>query len=166
VLRDVQRLYSEIGAAMTTGLEGRIEDQRSGYAPRANSPEARNQAEFERQINLAYEIAKSRENPEGKASSVSNSDDKPVNNNLTATGIREGFSHYHKPCPYSHVDVYRVLKLFGVTDPCLQHAIKKLLVAGGRGQKDITRDVQEAVVTLTRWQQMQEEEKAKEPSRD
>lgn len=97
---------------------------------------------------------------------MSNSDDKPVNNNLTASGIREGFSHYHKPCPYSHVDVYRVLKLFGVTDPCLQHAIKKLLVAGGRGQKDITKDVQEAVVTLTRWQQMQEEEKAKEPSRD
>jgi len=97
---------------------------------------------------------------------VSNSDNKPVSPDLTATGIRGGYSHYHKPCPYSHVDVYRVLKLFGVSDPCLQHAIKKLLVAGGRGQKDITKDVQEAIVTLTRWQQMQEEEKAKEPSRD
>lgn len=53
-----------------------------------------------------------------------------------------------------------LLKLFDVTDPCLQHAIKKLLVAGGRGQKDISKDIQEAIVTLTRWQQMQEEEKA------
>lgn len=89
---------------------------------------------------------------------MSNSDDKPVNNNLTATGIREGFSHYHKPCPYSHVDVYRVLELFGVTDPCLQHAIKKLLVAGGRGAKPAPKDIAEAIVTLTRWQQMRQEE--------
>lgn len=79
---------------------------------------------------------------------------------LSKDGIRQVYSHYHKPCKYSHVDVYRVLKLFDVTDPCLQHAIKKLLVAGGRGQKDISKDIHEAIVTLTRWQQMQEEEKA------
>lgn len=89
---------------------------------------------------------------------MSNSDDKPVNNNLTATGIREGYSHYHKPCPYEYVDVYRVLELFGVTDPCLQHAIKKLLVAGGRGAKPAPKDIAEAIVTLTRWQQMRQEE--------
>jgi hypothetical protein len=29
----------------------------------------------------------------------------------------------------THIDVYRVLKLYNVTDPCLQHAVKKLLVA-------------------------------------
>lgn len=79
---------------------------------------------------------------------------------ISTESIRQTYGHYHKPCKYTHVDVYRVLKLFDVTDPCLQHAIKKLLVAGGRGQKDITKDIQEAIVTLTRWQQMQEEEKA------
>jgi hypothetical protein len=62
---------------------------------------------------------------------------------LSTAGIRQGYSHYHKPCPYDFVDVYRVLEMFGVTDPCLQHAIKKLLVAGGRGQKDIRKDVAE-----------------------
>lgn len=67
-------------------------------------------------------------------------------------------SHYFKPCPFSHVDVYRVLSMFGVTDPCLQHAVKKLLVAGGRGHKDISRDVQDAIDTLTRWQEMRHEE--------
>ncbi len=68
-------------------------------------------------------------------------------------------SHYFKACPFDHVDVYRVLALFNVTDPCIQHAVKKLLVAGGRGAgKDIGRDVQEAIDTMTRWQEMRAEE--------
>ena len=48
--------------------------------------------------------------------------------------------------------------MFEVTDPCLQHAIKKLLVAGGRGAKDEYKDVQEAIDTLSRWQDMRIEE--------
>jgi hypothetical protein len=68
-------------------------------------------------------------------------------------------SHYFKPCPFDAVDVYRVLVLFAVADPCLQHAIKKLLVAGGRGGgKDISRDIQEAIDTLERWKEMRDEE--------
>lgn len=67
-------------------------------------------------------------------------------------------SHYFKPCPYPHVDVYRVLDLFGVTDPCIQHATKKLLVAGNRGAKDVGKDVQEAIDTLERWKEMRREE--------
>lgn len=70
------------------------------------------------------------------------------------------FSHYFRACPFPAVDVYRILLLFGVTDPCLQHAIKKLLVAGGRGAKDIEKDVAEAIATLTRWQEMRAEERA------
>lgn len=67
-------------------------------------------------------------------------------------------SHYKKPVTgLEFVDVYRVLSLFGVTDPCLQHAVKKLLVAGGRGAKDISQDVQEAIDTLHRWQEMRRE---------
>ncbi len=61
-------------------------------------------------------------------------------------------SHYFKPCPYQEIDVYLVLKLFNVTDPCLAHAVKKLLVAGGRGNKDLYTDIQEAIDTLNRWQ--------------
>lgn len=68
-------------------------------------------------------------------------------------------SHYFKPCPFDHVDIYRVLVLFNVTDPCLQHAVKKIMVAGGRGGgKDISKDVQEAIDTLARWQEMRKEE--------
>lgn len=69
-------------------------------------------------------------------------------------------SHYFRPCPYDSIDVYRVLSIFSVADPCLQHAVKKLLVAGGRGHKDISRDVQDAIDTLVRWQAMRDEEAA------
>lgn len=69
-------------------------------------------------------------------------------------------SHYYKDVAHlDTIDVYRVLSLFSVTDPCLQHAVKKLLVAGGRGAgKDITRDVQEAIDSLKRWQGMRDED--------
>lgn len=69
-------------------------------------------------------------------------------------------NHYFKSVEgLADVDVYRVLLLFNVTDPCIQHAVKKLLVAGGRGAgKDVSRDVQEAVDTLQRWQEMRREE--------
>lgn len=69
--------------------------------------------------------------------------------------------HYFKPIPAcaTHIDVYRVLDLFQVADPCLQHAVKKLLVAGGRGAgKDQARDIQEAIDTLQRWQAMRAED--------
>lgn len=74
--------------------------------------------------------------------------------------VRTKHSHYHKPVHHlQYVDVYRVLALFNVTDPCLQHAIKKLLVAGGRGAgKDIAKDVQEAADSLVRWQEMRNED--------
>ena len=72
-------------------------------------------------------------------------------------------SHYFKHVAHlKTLDVYRVLDLFEVTDPCIQHAVKKLLVAGGRGLKNLDKDVQEAIDSLQRWQVMQEENKVKE----
>ena len=48
--------------------------------------------------------------------------------------------------------------MYEVTDPCLAHAIKKLLVAGKRGAKSEYSDIQEAIDTLNRWQDMRIEE--------
>lgn len=70
--------------------------------------------------------------------------------------------HYFKLCPYDKIDVYRVIDLFKVTDPCLQHIVKKALVAGGRGHKDIGKDMQDIIDTAERWKQMRAEEKANE----
>ena len=70
-------------------------------------------------------------------------------------------NRYLKPCPYSHIDVYRVLSIFEVTDPCIQHAIKKLLFAGKRGAKDFETDIKEAKSSLIRWEDMRREESGK-----
>ena len=60
-------------------------------------------------------------------------------------------SHYYRDVQHlEQIDVYRVLTLFEVTDPCLQHIVKKALCAGRRGAKDFTQDVQEIVDTATR----------------
>lgn len=70
-------------------------------------------------------------------------------------------SHYHKSVAHlQSIDVYRVLALFGVTDPCVQHAIKKLLCAGRRGAKSEGKDIQEAIDTLQRRLEMHAEDAA------
>lgn len=57
---------------------------------------------------------------------------------------------------YVMVDVYHVLRLFGVTDQNLGHAIKKLLVPGLRsGGKSVAQDIGEAIWTLQRWQELE-----------
>ena len=59
---------------------------------------------------------------------------------------------------YNKLDIYRILKLYEVSDPCLQHAIKKLLCAGKRGAKNFLQDVNEAIYTLQRCIEMQGED--------
>jgi hypothetical protein len=71
------------------------------------------------------------------------------------------YNHYFKKWKNTFIDVYRVLSLFNVTDPCIQHAVKKLLVPGARGAKDVNKDVKEAIDSLLRFQQMREEDDEK-----
>ena len=60
---------------------------------------------------------------------------------------------------YNHLDIYRILSLYDVTDPCLQHSIKKLLCAGKRGgAKNFLQDVNEAILSLQRLLEMQGED--------
>lgn len=75
--------------------------------------------------------------------------------------MRTKHSHYFKDVRHLEtVDVYRILRVFGVTDPCIQHATKKLLVAGGRGVKDIRKDIREAIDSLERAIEMMDEDEA------
>jgi hypothetical protein len=69
-------------------------------------------------------------------------------------------SHYFKDVSQlDTIDVYRVIDLYKIDDPCIQHAVKKLLVAGGRGAgKDANKDIQEAIDSLERWKVMRQEE--------
>jgi hypothetical protein len=62
-----------------------------------------------------------------------------------------GHAHYYKDVSHlQKVDIYRILELYNVTNPCVQHAVKKLLCAGGRGAKGTDRDLIEAIDSITR----------------
>lgn len=74
---------------------------------------------------------------------------------------------YYKTSPSPKIDIYRVLKMWEVTDPAIQHAVKKLLCSGKRGAKQ---DLQEAVDSINRSIEMLEEESltnaGEQPSHD
>ncbi|QMP81500.1 terminase large subunit [Escherichia phage vB_EcoM_APEC] len=71
----------------------------------------------------------------------------------------EPHGHYKKDVSnLNSIDVYRVLKLFDVKDPALQHAVKKILCAGDRGTKDKVQDIQEAIASLNRSLEMIKED--------
>jgi hypothetical protein len=48
------------------------------------------------------------------------------------------------------IDVYDVLKAFEVSNPAIQHAVKKLLAGGKRGYKDVIKDYTEAITSVER----------------
>jgi len=61
-------------------------------------------------------------------------------------------NHYFKDVSTLNViDIYRILELYEVNDPCIQHAIKKLLCAGIRnGGKNKLQDYREACSSIER----------------
>lgn len=73
--------------------------------------------------------------------------------------IANEFPHYYKDVRHlDFIDIYRVLELWDVKDPAIQHAIKKLMVAGRRGVKDLLKDYKEAKVSIERAEAMKEED--------
>lgn len=59
-------------------------------------------------------------------------------------------AHYNVYCECGvRWDAYKILTEYGVTDACLQHAIKKLL-RSGKSIKSTRRDVEEVISTLNR----------------
>ncbi len=57
---------------------------------------------------------------------------------------------YNRPCKGVTIDVYDVLQAFDVTNPALQHLIKKALCAGLRGHKDRQQDLNEILESANR----------------
>lgn len=66
--------------------------------------------------------------------------------------------HYFKAVPTKEIDVYRVLRAFEVSDPGVQHAVKKCLMAGKRGTKNFHQDIMEAYESLSRTLEMNAED--------
>ena len=63
------------------------------------------------------------------------------------------------------IDVYRVLVAFKVTPPELQHAVKKLLCAGIRDKGSEKQDIDEAILSLHKYQERLEQETKYEESK-
>ena len=61
--------------------------------------------------------------------------------------------HYDYSYRGGKLDPYRILQIYGITNPAQQHAIKKLLRAG-RSLKPLTQDIDEVMLTLQRWREM------------
>lgn len=70
--------------------------------------------------------------------------------------IRRIVSCDKEPYDTINVDVYSVLEAFAVTNPGVQHAMKKLLCAGIRGKASPLQDLKEARDALTRGIQIEE----------
>ena len=67
-------------------------------------------------------------------------------------------AHYNYYYNGVKVDLYRIFRLYGITDPALQHAIKKLFRLGRDGESTAVQDVQEAISSLRRFIEMEEED--------
>ena len=64
-------------------------------------------------------------------------------------------SKYTKSIHGVDVDVYDVLMAWGVTNPALQHLIKKALQCGQRGHKDKQQDLQDIIDSAIRAQELE-----------
>lgn len=70
-------------------------------------------------------------------------------------------SHYHKDVSHlTSIDIYRFCDLFDVRGP-LEHALKKIACAGGRGDKDYFQDLREAIDSIERAIEMRKEDEQK-----
>jgi hypothetical protein len=66
-------------------------------------------------------------------------------------------AHYFKEWS-GKIDIYRLLDLFQTKRRPIDHAIKKLICAGGRGQKSELKDYQEAIDSINRCIEMIKED--------
>lgn len=64
---------------------------------------------------------------------------------------------YNRSCKGIKIDVYDVLQAFDVTNPALQHLIKKALCAGLRGHKDRKQDLNEILESAKRAIELEKE---------
>ena len=65
--------------------------------------------------------------------------------------------HYNFSYKGIKLDPYRIFRVYQITSPEQQHAIKKLLRAGA-SVKPLEQDIKEVIMTLNRWLEILEED--------
>ena len=64
-------------------------------------------------------------------------------------------SKYSRTIKGVEVDVYDILKAFNVTNPALQHLIKKALQPGNRGHKTLEQDLNDIIASAYRAKELE-----------
>lgn len=78
---------------------------------------------------------------------------------IERNGEDQKHNHYFRDVSHlTKVDPYRIIELYNVTNPCLQHILKKALCAGNRGHKDMIRDLEDIRDTIERALEMYDED--------
>ncbi len=87
-------------------------------------------------------------------------DDLQLNDDCTWSAKTENPTPEYYNYEYKGIklDPYRIMKIYGVTDSCQDHALKKLLRVHVKSHKSKKQEIKEVIDTLTRWQQMLEED--------
>ena len=67
-------------------------------------------------------------------------------------------SKYHRTIKGVVVDVYDILQAWQVTNPALQHLIKKALQPGNRGHKDLMTDLNDILASAKRAIELEQEQ--------
>ena len=80
-------------------------------------------------------------------------DEQDLNDCIGAPEADNKYLHEIKPGVF--VDVYDVLMAWNVTNPALQHLIKKALQAGGRGHKSREQDLQDIIDSAIRAKELE-----------
>lgn len=78
---------------------------------------------------------------------------------VPGTKIDVPYDKYNRPCKGVTIDVYDVLVAFNVTNPALQHLIKKALAVGQRGHKDKNEDLNDILASAKRAIELEERNK-------
>ncbi len=68
-------------------------------------------------------------------------------------------SHYRFVYKGIKLDPARILCLYGATHPMQMAIVKKGLLAGNRGKKDLVEDIDDIITGCERWKEMIEEDK-------
>ena len=80
-------------------------------------------------------------------------DEQDLNDSIGAPEANNKYLHEIKPGIF--VDVYDVLMAWNVTNPALQHLIKKALQAGERGHKSREQDLQDIIDSAIRAKELE-----------
>lgn len=79
-----------------------------------------------------------------------------INDDRLAQDVAAVNPKYNRPCKGVTIDVYDVLQAFSVTNPALQHLVKKALAVGQRGHKDKMEDLHDILASAQRAIELEE----------